>query len=128
MEFKAYKEMQLGERVQIDSMTVTKNGVTIKHFQAWERCSKHLFARVYSHAKASSAKRFLMDFVKQAPLMTAVAKYNTYRPHFALNGITPMQYLHINHPETLKTVSNHVNLYRYKMPPIPAHQVMLIID
>ncbi len=59
--------MTMGERVQIDHMTVTKNGVTIKHFQAWERKSKHLFAMVYSHAKASSAKRFLLDFEAQAP-------------------------------------------------------------
>ena len=66
-EYKDYKDMVLGERVQIDPMTVSKNGVTLKHFQAWERRSKHLFARVYSHAKSSSAKRFLMDFVKQTP-------------------------------------------------------------
>jgi transposase InsO family protein len=171
-EYKDYKDMVLGERVQIDHMTVRKNGVTLKHFQAWERRSKHLFARVYSHAKASSAKRFLLEFVKQAPfkilsiqvdggsefmaefedacgelsiplivlppakpqynggvergnrifreefynrsdlledsvggiqsaLMKAVSKYNTYRPHFSLQGLTPMQYLQINHPETL---------------------------
>jgi putative transposase len=33
-EFKDYKTMQLGERVQLDHMTVTKKGVTVKHFQA----------------------------------------------------------------------------------------------
>ena len=169
-EFKKYEDMQLGERVQIDHMTVTKNGLTCKHFQGWERRSKHLFAKVYSHAKASSAKRFLLDFVAQAPfkiisiqvdggsefmaefeqacadlriplivlppakpkynggvergnrtfreefynrsnlledsvrgiqaaLTKAVAKYNTYRPHFALKGLTPLQYLQINHTE-----------------------------
>jgi putative transposase len=170
--YKDYKAMQMGERVQIDHMTVTKNGITLKHFQAWERRSKHLFARVYSHAKAPSAKRFLMDFVAQAPfkilsiqvdggsefraefedgcaefglelfvlppakptynggvergnrtlreefynrtdlledsvrgmqaaLSKAVGKYNTYRPHRNLNGLTPMEYLKLNHPETL---------------------------
>jgi hypothetical protein len=30
-EFKRYEEMTLGENVQIDHMTVTKNGVTCKH-------------------------------------------------------------------------------------------------
>ena len=169
-EFKDYKDMKLGERVQIDHMTVTKNGVKLKHFQAWERCSKHLFARVYSNAKASSAKRFLLDFVKHAPfkilsiqvdggsefmaefedacadldislivlppakptynggveranrsfreefynlsnlledtvtgiqaeLHKAVQKYNAYRPHFALKGLTPLQYIQNDYPE-----------------------------
>jgi transposase InsO family protein len=164
--FKNYKEMVIGERVQIDHMTVTKNGVTVKHFQAWERKSKHIFAGVYSNATASLAKRFLMEFVKQAPfpiqsiqvdggsefmadfeqacddlkiplivlpprkpqynggvergnrifreefynrsdlledsvrgiqaaLTKALIKYNTYRPHRNLQGLTPMQY--INH-------------------------------
>jgi len=165
--FKDYKIMRLGERVQIDHMTVSKNGVTVKHFQAWERKSKHIAAGVYSNAKASSAKRFLLDFAKQAPfsiesiqvdggsefmaefedacaelgiplivlppkkpeynggvergnrtfreefynradlledsvrgiqaaLNKAVTKYNTYRPHRSLNGLTPMQYIQSN--------------------------------
>lgn len=68
-EFKDYKTMELGERVQIDHMKVTKNGITFKHFQAWERCSKYLDARVYSNAKASSAKRFLIELVKNAPIV-----------------------------------------------------------
>jgi hypothetical protein len=29
--------MEMGENVQVDHMTVTKNGVTVKHFAAWER-------------------------------------------------------------------------------------------
>lgn len=65
--FKKYEEMIIGESVQIDHMTVTKNGTVFKHFQAWERKSKYLTASVYSHAKASSAKRFLLEFVKQSP-------------------------------------------------------------
>ncbi|MEB3702186.1 IS481 family transposase domain protein [Candidatus Bealeia paramacronuclearis] len=157
--------MRLGERVQIDHMTVTKNGICFKHFQAWERRSKFIDTSVYAHAKSSSAKRFLLEFVKQAPfkihsiqvegrsefmakfeeacedlgiplivlppkkstynggvergnrifreefynknnlladsigsmrfeLSQAVLKYNSYRPHRALKGLTPLQYIH----------------------------------
>ena len=53
--------------MQIDHMTATKNGVTSKHFQVWERCSKHIHAQVYSNATARSAKRFLQELVEIAP-------------------------------------------------------------
>jgi hypothetical protein len=54
--------MTLGENVQIDHMTVTKNGVTCKHlkqsielrFQAKMRKSKFIHAEIYSNAKSSS--------------------------------------------------------------------------
>ena len=163
-EYKDYKKMVVGERVQIDHMTVTKNGVCMKHFQAWDRRSKFIMAGVYHHAKSSSAKRFLLDLMAKAPfeilsiqvdggsefmaefeeaccelniplivlppskptynggvergnrifreefyarndiladsvgafraeLTKALNKYNTYRPHFALKGMTPMQYI-----------------------------------
>jgi len=164
--YKDYKTMAMGERVQIDHMTVTKNGISFKHFQAWDRSSKFIDTQVYSDAKSSSAKRFLLEFVKNAPykilsiqvdggsefmdqfedacaelgiplivlppckptynggvergnrtfreefynrsnlladsigamrfeLRKATEKYNTYRPHRGLKGLTPMQY--INH-------------------------------
>ena len=66
-EFKAYDQMVMGERVQIDHMSVRKNGITVKHFQAWERKSKYIHAGVYSNANASSAQRFLLDFIDKAP-------------------------------------------------------------
>ena len=65
--FKDHKAIVMGERIQIDHMTVTKNGITVKHFQAWDRVSKLIMAGVYCHAKSSSAKRFLIDLVKNAP-------------------------------------------------------------
>jgi len=162
--YKEYRTMVMGERVQIDHMTVTKNGICFKHFQSWDRRSKFIDAAVYSNAKSSSAKRFLLDFVKNSPykilsiqvdggsefmaefeevcaeleiplivlppskptynggvergnrtfreefynrsnlladsigdmrfeLKKATQKYNTYRPHRALKGLTPMQYI-----------------------------------
>ena len=165
--YKDYKDMDLGERVQIDHMTATKNGITVKHFQAWDRKSKHIHAQIYSNAKATSAKKFLKELIQVAPypiksvqvdggsefmaefetecerlklklevlppskptyngggeranrtfreefydepevladsigalrfdLKNAVTKYNTYRPHFALNGQTPMEYIRSN--------------------------------
>jgi putative transposase len=168
--FKPYKDMVMGERVQIDHMTVTKNGITVKHFQAWDRVSKYIHANVYSHAKSTSAKRFLLDLLENAPfkllsiqvdggsefmadfeaacadlnipllvlpprkpqynggvergnrtfqeefyanpnlladsighmrheLSKALNIYNTFRPHFNLKGLTPMQYIISSHQE-----------------------------
>ena len=168
--YKDYKDMEIGERVQIDHMTATKNGVTCKHFQAWERRSKYIHAQVYSKATARSAKRFLQELVEIAPykilsiqvdggsefmaefetaceqmkiplivlpparpkynggvergnrtfreefyycpdliadsigdmrfeLKKAVEKYNTFRPHHALKGKTPIEYIRITQDE-----------------------------
>jgi len=165
--YKDYKTMVIGERVQIDHMTVTKNGICVKHFQAWDRRSKFMDADIYSHAKSSYAKRFLLALIKKAPfniesiqvdggsefmaefeeacaelgiplivlppkkptynggvergnrtfreefynknnmladsiggiraeLTKALHKYNTYRPHKNLNGLTPMEYVENN--------------------------------
>lgn len=162
--FKPYKNMKLGERVQIDHMSVTKNGLSFKHFQGWERISKYIDADIYSNANSLSAKKFLLEFVANAPfkilsiqvdggsefmdefektckelgiellvlppaspkhnggvergnrifreefygkdnlyadslwymqhnLKDAVKKYNSYRPHYALKGMTTMEYI-----------------------------------
>lgn len=66
-EFKDYEKIGMGERVQIDHMSVTKNGIGVKHFQAWDRRSKYIKAVVYSNAKASSARKFLLELIKTCP-------------------------------------------------------------
>jgi len=65
--FKKYEDIKRGERVQIDHMSVHINGITVKHFQSWERTSKHIHAHVSSRANSSSAKRFLLDLIEKAP-------------------------------------------------------------
>ena len=65
--FKKYEDMALGERVQIDHMTVTKNGLSFKHFQAWERKSKTITAQIYARARSLDAKKFLLHLVETAP-------------------------------------------------------------
>lgn len=163
--FKNYAHMVIGERIQVDHMTVTKNGLSFKHFQAWDRKSKYIHANVYSNAKSSSAKKFLLELIQKCPfkirsiqvdggsefqaefeaacqelglplmvlpprkpkynggvergnktfreefynssrftsdsigsvrydLKQALSKYNSYRPHFALHGLTPLGYIH----------------------------------
>jgi hypothetical protein len=168
--FKKYSEMKIGERVQIDHMTVTKNNTTFKHFDLWDRRSKTVFSNVYSNAKSGTAKKFLDEFIENAPfkilsiqvdggsefmgefentcekygiplivlppvrpqynggversnrtcreefysrkdlledsicgmrreLRKFVEKYNKYRPHEGLNGLTPAEYLAMSQEE-----------------------------
>lgn len=162
---------QPGELVQIDHMSVSKNQLGVKHFQAWDPGSKYMHANVYTNAKSRTAKRFLEEYIAAAPYVVrslqvdggsefmnefehacqelgirlyvlppkrpqynggvergnrtmreefyarkdllansitelrqeldqALKKYNTYRPHFSLKGLTPMEYLQNVHPET----------------------------
>ena len=61
------KARQPGEMVQIDHMTATKSGVTVKHFKAWDPLSKVIIAEVYSNATSNTAKKFLLKVIAEAP-------------------------------------------------------------
>jgi putative transposase len=56
-----------GNLLQIDHMTVSKNQLYMKHFQAWDPTSKYMFAKVYSNATSLTAKKFLQEFIKIFP-------------------------------------------------------------
>ena len=56
-----------GQLVQIDHMSVTKNNVNFKHFQAWDPCTKTVVAEVFSSATSSSAKKFLLKAIRDLP-------------------------------------------------------------
>lgn len=159
------KALKPGQMVQIDHMTVSKNNICAKHFQAWDPKTKFIHAGLYSNAKSKSAKKFLEDLIQKAPFLIesvqvdggsefmkdfeqacaemnialfvlppqrpqynggvergnrifreefyarknifaeslddlrndlheSLHKYNSYRPHFSLEGLTPMQYIY----------------------------------
>lgn len=53
------KAQQPGEMIQIDHMSVSRNGDTLKEFKATCPIGKQLVVRVYSRATANNAQRFL---------------------------------------------------------------------
>jgi hypothetical protein len=83
--------MVIGERIQIDHMTVTKNGITLKHFQAWDRVSKYIYANPNLFADSIGHIRH--------ELCKTLSTYNSFRPHFNLHGRTPLEYINSSHPE-----------------------------
>lgn len=60
----------VGELIQIDHMSVSKDGINIKHFQAWDPESKLIVADIYSNASSSSAAKFLDKVLKEMPFTT----------------------------------------------------------
>ena len=158
------KPKHLGQLIQIDHMSVSKNNVHGKHFQAWCPLSRYMYANLFSKATSRSAKQFLLELREAAPfpvssvqvdggsefmaefeqacaeldiqlyvlppkrpqwnggvergnrtfreefydrmdliadslprlreeLFGALNKYNAYRPHFSLSGLTPLSYI-----------------------------------
>jgi putative transposase len=158
-------------------MSVTKNQISFKHFQAWDKLSKYINADVCSNATSNAAKTFLLKLVAEAPfkitsvqvdggsefmadfelackdldialyvlppkkpkynggvergnrifreefyarndlladsigamkfaLKLAIQKYNSFRPHRALDFLTPFEYL-----RNLSEVSSQSNMY-----------------
>ena len=61
------KARRAGELVQVDHMTYTCAGQTLKEFRAVCPVSKFMVTRVYSRATAGNARRFLMDLVGALP-------------------------------------------------------------
>jgi putative transposase len=66
-EYGKHKAAIPGEMVQIDHMSVSKNGVPFKHFQAWDPKSKFIDATVFSCATSHAAKKFLQQLIENAP-------------------------------------------------------------
>jgi hypothetical protein len=61
------KPLNPGEMIQVDHMTVTKNNITCKHFQAWDPITKFIVADVVSNAKSITAAKFLQKVIKDMP-------------------------------------------------------------
>jgi len=61
------KALKPGKMLQIDHMSVSKNNLPIKHFQAWDPTSKFIHASLYSNAKSRSAKKFLLELIQKTP-------------------------------------------------------------
>jgi transposase len=56
-----------GQMVQIDHMTVCRNGVSGKHFQAWDPITKTIVADVVSNATSNAAAKFLDKVIEEMP-------------------------------------------------------------
>ena len=61
------REAGLGEMVQVDHMTICRDGRTLKEFRAACPTGKFMTARVYSRATAGNAKRFLEAVIEDLP-------------------------------------------------------------
>ena len=56
-----------GQMVQIDHMTVSKNQIYAKHFNAWDPLSKFIHGKLYHRATSRSAKQFLLELIDKTP-------------------------------------------------------------
>ena len=61
------KITKIGQMVQIDHMSISKNAFSAKHFQAWDPHSKFIHAGLYANAKSRTARKFLEELIQKAP-------------------------------------------------------------
>ena len=60
-----------GEMVQVDHMTYSRDGQTIKEFRAVCPTTRHMVTRVFSRATAGNARRFLTAMIEAMPFPVA---------------------------------------------------------
>jgi IS30 family transposase len=60
---KSLGKIDMGELIQIDHMTVTKNNVVIKQFTAIDPTTRFIVSEVYSNATSFTAMKFLIERV-----------------------------------------------------------------
>ena len=89
-----------GELVQVDHMSVSRDGQTLKEFRAVCPAAKLMFCLVFSRATDSSRTEFWTLYSGEltvAEAAPALAKfqhfYNTVRPHMSMDWKTPFEYL-----------------------------------
>jgi hypothetical protein len=70
---------------------IRANGITLKHFQAWDRVSKYIYAN--PNLIADSISHIRHELSKE------LTTYNAFRPHFNLHGLTPLENINSSHPE-----------------------------
>jgi transposase InsO family protein len=60
---KSLGKIDIGEMIQIDHMTITKNNVVMKQFTAIDPTTRMIISEVYSNATSFTAMKFLMEKV-----------------------------------------------------------------
>lgn len=61
------KSKNPGELIQIDHMSIRKNGISAKHFQAWDPKTKLIVAELARNADSKNAAKFLEKVIKNLP-------------------------------------------------------------
>jgi putative transposase len=61
------KATKPGQMVQIDHMSISKNQIYAKHFNAWDPRSKFIHGKLYHRATSRCAKQFLLELIQKAP-------------------------------------------------------------
>jgi transposase len=67
---KSLEKISMGELIQIDRMTITKNNITMKQFTAIDPTTRIIVSEVYSNAASYAAMKFLVEKVlKEFPFI-----------------------------------------------------------